>query len=53
MNSRKDGIGPLWWRGYALEENEQAVCDSVERVIRLLGVRRLVMGPPVENAVCA
>ncbi|EGG06288.1 uncharacterized protein MELLADRAFT_74879 [Melampsora larici-populina 98AG31] len=36
--------GPLWERSYALEENEEMICDQIEKTINLLNVRRLVMG---------
>ncbi|KAH9821567.1 Metallo-dependent phosphatase-like protein [Melampsora americana] len=36
--------GPLWERSYALEENEELICDQIEETIRILKVKRLVMG---------
>ncbi|KAG0151763.1 hypothetical protein CROQUDRAFT_650800 [Cronartium quercuum f. sp. fusiforme G11] len=36
--------GPLWERSYALEENEEAICQQIETVIKTLKVRRLIMG---------
>jgi len=36
--------GPLWYRSYAMEEDERVICDQVEEVRAKLGVRRLVMG---------
>lgn len=36
--------GPLWERSYALEENEELICDQIEKTINVLKVRRLIMG---------
>ena len=35
--------GPLWFRGWALE-NEQQVCKDVDGVLQQIGVRRMIMG---------
>jgi hypothetical protein len=37
------GEGPLWWRGYALED-EEVICPLAEQAIKRLKVSRLVMG---------
>lgn len=39
-----DSNGPLWYRGYALDEDELAMCKNAQKAIDALGVRRLVMG---------
>ncbi|KAE8249901.1 hypothetical protein A4X13_0g5025 [Tilletia indica] len=36
--------GPFWYRGYALDESDTAVCRRAENTSRLLGVDFLVMG---------
>ncbi|KAH8927830.1 Metallo-dependent phosphatase [Atractiella rhizophila] len=36
--------GPVWWRGFATENDERLVCEWGRRTRELLGVRRLVMG---------
>lgn len=41
--------GPMWARNYALEENEQVVCDLARKATSLLGVRRLFMGHTVSS----
>lgn len=43
-------LGPLWWRQYALEEDEQQICDQADEVRKLLGVRRLIMGELSDGA---
>ena len=35
--------GPLWYRGWALE-NEETVCKEVDRVLAKTGTRRMIMG---------
>ncbi|KZT73029.1 Metallo-dependent phosphatase [Daedalea quercina L-15889] len=37
------GNGPLWYRGWALD-SEQNVCSQVDDVLRRTGTRRMVMG---------
>ncbi|KDN39015.1 Metallo-dependent phosphatase [Tilletiaria anomala UBC 951] len=36
--------GPLWYRGYANQEDEAQICAEAERAASALGVRHLVMG---------
>ncbi|SCV74929.1 BQ2448_7958 [Microbotryum intermedium] len=36
--------GPMWNREYALDEDEDAICERAKRACELLGVRRMVMG---------
>lgn len=36
--------GPLWERSYALEENEEAICQQIDEAIEILKVKRLIMG---------
>ncbi len=38
-----DTDGPLWYRGWAME-NEERVCGAVDDVLARTGVRRLIMG---------
>jgi hypothetical protein len=38
-----DGNGPLWYRGWALESEEQ-VCADVDQVLAKTGTRRMIMG---------
>jgi len=38
-----DSNGPLWYRGWALE-NEEKVCADVEDVLARTGTRRMIMG---------
>lgn len=35
--------GPLWYRGWALED-EKTVCESVDQVLAQTGTRRMIMG---------
>lgn len=35
--------GPLWYRGWALED-EDKVCADVEKVLAKTGTRRMIMG---------
>lgn len=35
--------GPLWYRGWAMDEEEE-VCGNVDAVLERIGVRRLIMG---------
>jgi hypothetical protein len=37
------GDGPVWYRGWALED-ENKVCRDVDGVLERIGVRRLIMG---------
>jgi len=37
------GDGPVWYRGWALED-ENKVCRDVDDVLERIGVRRLIMG---------
>lgn len=43
--------GPLWFRGWALESDEQ-VCSSVDAVLKKTGVRRMIMGHTPDFQVC-
>ncbi|GAA96753.1 uncharacterized protein L969DRAFT_97102 [Mixia osmundae IAM 14324] len=36
--------GPLWYRGFALDEDETEMCARAAETMRSLGVRRLIMG---------
>ncbi|ORY65637.1 Metallo-dependent phosphatase-like protein [Leucosporidium creatinivorum] len=36
--------GPMWNREYALDEDEDSICERAEKACRMLGVRRLIMG---------
>lgn len=36
--------GPVWYRGWALDPDGEELCNRVEKVCRLLGVRRLIIG---------
>lgn len=36
--------GPVWYRGYALDAEDQALCDRADQAAEALGVRRLIMG---------
>ena len=36
--------GPLWYRGYATDENEERICAEADRATQALGVQHLVMG---------
>ncbi|KAG7089466.1 hypothetical protein E1B28_011151 [Marasmius oreades] len=38
-----DANGPLWYRGWALDPDEQ-VCEDVDEVLKKTGTRRMVMG---------
>ncbi|KAN0092976.1 Metallo-dependent phosphatase-like protein [Tylopilus felleus] len=44
--------GPLWYRGWA-EEEESKICEKVDEVLRKTGTRRMVMGhtPHLESIV--
>lgn len=47
-----DANGPLWYRGWALESEEQ-VCVDVEKVLARTGTRRMIMGhTPDFNVSC-
>jgi hypothetical protein len=43
--------GPLWYRGWALESDEE-VCSNVDAVLEKTGVRRMVMGHTPDFQVC-
>jgi len=45
--------GPLWYRGWA-QDPEERVCARVDKVLQLLGARRLIMGhtPDFDVSVC-
>ncbi|KAJ3510486.1 hypothetical protein NLJ89_g4643 [Agrocybe chaxingu] len=47
-----DANGPLWYRGWAMESEEQ-VCTQVDEVLRKTGTRRMIMGhtPHFQNIV--
>ncbi|KAG8753569.1 hypothetical protein FRC14_005911 [Serendipita sp. 396] len=47
-----DGNGPLWYRGWATE-NENEACKKIDDVLKRTGTRRLVMGhtPTFTNVV--
>jgi len=47
-----DSNGPLWYRGWALE-NEEQVCKDVDTVLAKTGTRRMIMGhtPDFKNIV--
>ncbi|KAJ4480002.1 Metallo-dependent phosphatase-like protein [Lentinula aciculospora] len=47
-----DANGPLWYRGWALEPEEK-VCKDVEKVLKMTGTRRMIMGhtPDFHNIV--
>jgi len=47
-----DSNGPLWYRGWALED-EETVCEQVEHVLAQTGTRRMIMGhtPDFHNIV--
>ena len=36
--------GPMWARDYAMDEDDQAICEVARRTCERLGVRHLVMG---------
>ena len=36
--------GPLWYRGWAMNEDEDEVCKEADDVLKRTGVRRLIMG---------
>ena len=38
-----DSNGPLWYRGWALESDEE-VCAKVDEVLAKTGTRRMIMG---------
>jgi len=38
-----DANGPLWYRGWALD-NEEKACQDVEEVLKKTGTRRMIMG---------
>jgi hypothetical protein len=38
-----DANGPLWYRGWALQ-NEEEVCSQVDEVLEKTGTRRMIMG---------
>ncbi|TDL25706.1 Metallo-dependent phosphatase [Rickenella mellea] len=38
-----DSDGPLWYRGWATD-NEERVCGAIDDVLNRIGVRRLIMG---------
>ncbi len=38
-----DTNGPVWYRGWALDDEEK-VCKDVEKVLARTGTRRMVMG---------
>lgn len=38
------GEGVLWYRGWALDEDEERVCEDARQVMQRAGVRRMVMG---------
>ena len=41
--SKVRGAGPLWYRGYALDEDEEVVCTRVDEALRDLKVRHVIM----------
>lgn len=47
------GDGPLWFRGWALESEEE-VCSKVDGVLAKIGARRMIMGhtPDFEVRIC-
>ena len=36
--------GPLWYRGWATDLDEDKVCKKADDILKLTGVRRLIMG---------
>lgn len=34
----------LWYRGWALDQDEERVCEQAREVMKKVGVRRMVMG---------
>jgi hypothetical protein len=36
--------GPLWYRGWAMDQDEGEVCNKADDVLKRTGVRRLIMG---------
>jgi hypothetical protein len=44
-----DADGPFWYRGYALDESEARVCETLEAVLRKANASRLVVGHTVQN----
>jgi hypothetical protein len=38
-----DSNGPVWYRGWALDDEEKA-CADVEKVLAKTGTRRMIMG---------
>ncbi|KAF5359114.1 hypothetical protein D9756_003489 [Leucocoprinus leucothites] len=47
-----DANGPVWYRGWALDDEEK-VCSEVEKVLARTGTRRMIMGhtPDFDNIV--
>lgn len=37
-------IGPLWYRGYALDSEEDGICEQAEEVLHRLNATRMIMG---------
>ncbi|KAI8644061.1 Metallo-dependent phosphatase-like protein [Parasitella parasitica] len=42
------GVGPTWYRGYALEE-EDAICSVLDQALELLEANRMVVGHTVQH----
>jgi hypothetical protein len=49
------GDGPLWYRGWALDEDEDVkggLCHRADSVMKKIGVRRLIIGHTPDFEVC-
>jgi len=50
-----EGDGPLWYRGWALDQDEGVeggLCDRADSVMEKIGVRRLIIGHTPDFEVC-
>ena len=36
--------GPLWYRGYALDDEADGICSQAEQVLRSVNATRMIMG---------
>ena len=46
-----DTNGPVWYRGWALDDEEK-VCAQIESVLARTGTRRMIMGHTPDFNVC-